>query len=257
MFKHYFVLVANPARVAVPLNTTPGGKLAVFEFSKPGRQPDGVIPALVHGSKIMDFMWDPFDNCRLAVGCDDGRLWIWKIPETGLKEQTNEPEFTIPAHGEKIYIVKFHPLAQDVLATASYDLSIRIWDLDKKEGLFHIPCSEQIQILSLAWSPCGAMLATMAKDSKIRIYEPRVSVQPQLEGQGPSGVRSGRVCWAIDGQFLIVSGFEKNSERQIQMYGVKDLSRVAAYPLDVSPTVLVTFYDEDSSILFLYGRVSN
>lgn len=40
------------------------------------------------------------------------------------------------------------------------------------------------------------------------------------------------------------------------MYSVKDLSRVAVFPLDVSPTILVPFYDEDSSILFLYGRVS-
>lgn len=46
----------------------PGGKVAVFELSKTGRLPDGVIPTLVHGTNIMDFAWDPFNCKRLAVG---------------------------------------------------------------------------------------------------------------------------------------------------------------------------------------------
>jgi len=108
--------------------------LAIFEVDKPGRHPDGVIPALVHGTKVMDFRWDPFDNTRLAVGCDDGRICIWTIPDAGLVEQTNEPDYSIYAHSEKIFFVRFHPLAKDVLASGSYDLAIRIWDLDTKEA---------------------------------------------------------------------------------------------------------------------------
>lgn len=53
--------------MAVPLSGL-GGKITVLELKKTGRLPDGVIPALVHGSTIMDFQWDPFDNQRLAVG---------------------------------------------------------------------------------------------------------------------------------------------------------------------------------------------
>lgn len=50
----------------------PGGKLAIFELSKPGKLPDGVTPTLVNANTIMDFSWDPFNNRRVAVGCDDG-----------------------------------------------------------------------------------------------------------------------------------------------------------------------------------------
>lgn len=60
-------IAANPDRVAVPLSG-PGGKIAVLELNKTGRLPDGVMPALVHGTTIMDFQWNPFDNEQLAVG---------------------------------------------------------------------------------------------------------------------------------------------------------------------------------------------
>ena len=30
---------------------------------------------------------------------------------------------------EKVYFVKFHPLAKDVVASASFDLTCKIWDL--------------------------------------------------------------------------------------------------------------------------------
>ena len=38
-----------------------------------------------------------------------------------------------PGHQEKIYFIKYHPLASDVLASASYDMTIRIWDLTSGE----------------------------------------------------------------------------------------------------------------------------
>ena len=33
-------------------------------------------------------------------------------------------------HTEKVYFVRYHPLASGVLASGSYDMSIKIWDLD-------------------------------------------------------------------------------------------------------------------------------
>jgi WD40 repeat protein len=44
-------------------------------------------------------------------------------------EPTNEPDAVLAGHSEKIYFIKFHPLAEDVLASGSYDMTVRIWDL--------------------------------------------------------------------------------------------------------------------------------
>ncbi|KAG5317110.1 CORO7 protein, partial [Acromyrmex heyeri] len=249
---------ANPDRVAVPLSG-PGGKIAVLELKKTGRLPDGVMPALVHGATVMDFQWDPFDNQRLAVACDDGIIRLWEIPESGLAEPTNEPKYIIEAHTDKIYLIKFHPLASNVLASASYDMTVKIWDLSL---LSSIETNAKItlightdQIFSLAWSPCGQYLASTCKDGKLRIYKPRSSDVPVKEGKGPVGTRGARVIWALEGRYLVVMGFDKVSERQIYVFKVDNLNTpLNTVGLDVSPAILMPYYDEDSSTLFLTGR---
>nr|CAD7430472.1 unnamed protein product [Timema monikensis] len=309
---------ANPERVAVPLSG-PGGKIAVFELSKSGKLPDGVIPTLVHGTNIMDFVWDPFNFNRLAKkdcfgssilslfgwlttrlhttytsrldlfptklrdrgltsasrcaspkekqetidmrrsmradkACDDGTIRLWLIPESGLSEPTNTPQVVLAGHSEKIYLIKFHPLAKDVLASASYDMTVRIWDLATKTEKIILQ-GHTDQMFSLAWSPCGNFCATVCKDTKLRIYKPRSSTQPVREGKGPVGSRGARVVWALEGNFIVVIGFDKVSERQIQVLKADNLSTsLNTVGLDVSPAILIPFYDEDSSTLFLTGK---
>ncbi|XP_076251127.1 coronin isoform X1 [Rhynchophorus ferrugineus] len=244
---------ANPERVAVPLSG-PGGKIAIFELNKTGKLPDGVIPTLVQGNNIMDFSWDPFDNHRLAVACDDGVVKLWRIPEGGLTEPTNEPEKEFNAHGDKIYFIKFHPTASNTLATGSYDMTIKIWDLDTLTDKIILK-GHTDQIFSFSWSPYGHQCATVCKDGKIRVYNPRKSDVPIREGKGPEGNRGARIVWALDGNYLVTMGFDKVSERQITIYKANDLSSsLNTVGLDVSPAILIPFYDEDSSTLFLTGK---
>ncbi|XP_025263201.1 coronin-7 isoform X2 [Camponotus floridanus] len=250
---------ANPDRVAVPLSG-PGGKIAVLELKKTGRLPDGVMPALVHGATVMDFQWDPFDNQRLAVACDDGIIRLWEIPESGLAEPTNEPKHIIEAHTDKIYLIKFHPLASNVLASASYDMTVKVWDLSllssTETAIAKITLiGHTDQIFSLSWSPCGQYLASACKDGKLRIYKPRSSDVVVKEGKGPVGTRGARVIWALEGKYLVVMGFDKVSERQIYVFKVDNLNiPLNTVGLDVSPAILMPYYDEDSSTLFLTGR---
>ena len=66
----------------------------------------------------------------LVAACDDGHLRVWKIPDEGLLSPTNDPELDFSAHSDKIQMVKFHPLAKDVLLTVAFDKSVKIWNLN-------------------------------------------------------------------------------------------------------------------------------
>ncbi|XP_064636401.1 coronin-7-like isoform X2 [Lineus longissimus] len=244
---------ANPVRCAVPL-TGPAGLIAVYEFSKPGRLPDGVIPTLQNGKKVTDYVWDPFDNSRLVASCDDGRIHIWRVPDGGLTTTLTEPEGKLVGHDERITFLRFHPLASEVMATGSYDGTIRVWNLKTGEEKHRVE-GHTDSIFCLSWSPCGKYLVTACKDGRLRVFEPRVSSQPIREGVGPSGTQGARVLWACEGKYLVVLGYSSRSERQIFVFDSTDLSQaLSRVNLDSSPLIYISYYDEDSSTLFVTSR---
>ncbi|XP_053847709.1 coronin-7-like isoform X1 [Vidua macroura] len=245
---------ANQQRVALPLLSA-GGQIAVLELSKPGRLPDAAVPTIQNGAAVADLTWDPFDPRRLAVAGEDARIRLWRIPEGGLQETLQEPEAILRGHTEKIYSIRFHPVASDLLVSSSYDMTVRIWELSAGREVLCLQ-GHTDQIFSMAWSPDGKKLATVSKDGRIRLYEPRHSSQPQQEGPGPEGGRGARLVWVCGGDYLLVSGFDSRSERRILLYRAQALPEgpLSVLGLDVAPSTLLPFYDEDTSIVFLTGK---
>ncbi|XP_036134423.1 coronin-7 [Molossus molossus] len=245
---------ANQLRVAVPLLGS-GGQVAVLELRKPGRLPDTALPTLQNGTAVTDLAWDPFDPHRLAVAGEDARIRLWRVPPEGLEEVLTTPEAVLTGHTEKIYSLRFHPLAADLLASSSYDLTIRIWDLQARVERLRLQ-GHQDQIFGLAWSPNGQQLATVCKDGCLRIYEPRSGPEPLQEGPGPEGARGARIVWVCDGQCLLVSGFDSRSERQLLLYSAKALASgpLAVLGLDVAPSTLLPSYDPDTGLVLLTGK---
>ena len=68
--------------------------------------------------------------------------------------------------------------------------------------------------------------------------------------------KGARVLWVLEGKYLLVTGFSRQSEREISLFQTdSDLNEpVNKITLDVSPAVLIPFYDEDSNTLFLTGK---
>ncbi|KAM5152135.1 coronin-7-like [Mantella aurantiaca] len=243
----------NPQRAAVPL-AGPGGQVAVLELSHPGRLPDS-LPTIENTVPVTDLTWDPFNPQRLLTGGEDGRIKVWIIPQGGLKETLSEPHSVLIGHNERIYTVRFHPCASDILASSSYDMTVRVWNLQTGKDVLTLQGHDD-QIFSLDWSPDGKYLATCCKDQRIRIYEPRVSNRPKQEGAGPEGARGARVLWVCDGKYLLASGFDSRSERQLSLHSAENLSQgpIATVSLDVSPSTLIPHFDPDTGLLVLTGK---
>ncbi|XP_013171687.1 PREDICTED: coronin-7 isoform X1 [Papilio xuthus] len=255
---------ANGVRCAVPISGG-GGRVGIVELPRgatpiavaPRPHPSGLHPhALLHAAPLNDCAWDPFCAQRLLVACDDGMIREWILPENGLQESTNEPKRTFSAHPDKIYILRFHPTASDLVTSAAHDLTIKLWDLSQPDPQPAITLTGHTdQIFALDWSCCGEYLATLCKDGLIRIYKPRESTEAVRSGPGPAGTRGGRVVWALNDTHLVVTGFDKVSERQILLYKACDLSApLCTVGLDVSPAILQTHIDHDSATIFLTGR---
>ncbi|XP_076446220.1 coronin-7-like [Babylonia areolata] len=251
------LFAANMERCAVPLEGA-GGIIAVLELSKPGRLGDTAdeLPTIQNGSKVADLVWDPFDCTRLVVACDNAKINVWRVPPEGFPVGPSqmEPEFRLMGHMEKIYFVRFHPVAKDIIMSASYDMTVRMWNLDTRSEVMQLQ-GHQDQVFSLAWSPCGKQCATVCKDGKLRIFEPRKSTEPIKEGEGAIGTRGARVVWVLDGQYLVVSGFQSTSEgQQLSVHSVDTMETVCVEELGRSPSILIPFYDHDACTLYLFSR---
>ncbi|XP_068574588.1 coronin-7 [Cebidichthys violaceus] len=244
----------NRQRVAVPLAIS-GGQIAVCERSQPGRLPDTALPTVQNSVNVVDLSWDPFDTQRLVVAGDDAKIRVWQVPEGGLKETLTEPEVLLQGHTEKIYSIEFHPLASGLLASSSYDLTVRLWNLENGEQV-KLLTGHQDQIFCMAWSPDGKLLATVCKDGKVRIYDPRKSTAPVQEGPGPEGHRGARVVWVCEGKYLFVSGFDSRSERILSLYSADSVSSgaIACTNIDTSPSTLIPFYDPDTGVVILSAK---
>ncbi|KAJ7306057.1 hypothetical protein JRQ81_010423 [Phrynocephalus forsythii] len=245
---------ANRERIALPLLSA-GGQVAVLELSNPGRLPDSALPTIQNGAPVSDLCWDPFDPQRLAIAGEDAKIRLWRVGPGGLQKTLLEPEIVLQGHREKLYSVKFHPLASDILASSSYDMTLRIWDV--RAGRQELTLDGHgDQIFSLAWSPDGRRLASVCKDGKVRVYEPRRASTPLQEGPGPEGSRGARIVWVCGGRYLLVSGFDSRSERRLFLFQAESVATgpMAVLNLDVSPSTLIPFYDPDTSVVFLTGK---
>lgn len=172
--------------------------------------PDSNINTIVNRAKVSDFQWDPFDDETIAIGCDDGIIKIWKIPEEGLENSLEEAHIELKGHMERLYCIKYHPFAKNILASASYDRTIKIWNIDSRQAAVTLKGVTD-SIFSISWSPCGTKLATICRDGFVRIYEPLKSELPVVEAKcGPApGSKAARIEWVLDGTALLVSGFGK------------------------------------------------
>jgi len=91
---------------------------------------------------------------------------------------------TLRGHKKRIDVIKFHPSAGNVLASASFDKSIKLWDasVETEKLSYNFPDS----VFSIDWNYNGSLLAVMGKDKKIRIFDPRASSIAQVRLAPPN-----------------------------------------------------------------------
>jgi WD40 repeat protein len=74
---------------------------------------------------------------------------------------------TIRGHSDAVASVTFSP-TQKLLASASYDKSIKLWSLDAPT--LPVLRGHQDRVLSVAWSPDGKMLASGSRDRTVKLW---------------------------------------------------------------------------------------
>ena len=165
-----------------------------------------------------------------------------------------DPVQRFDASPRKIGQVLFHPTASHVLASATGDHLIKLWDLGNVD---HGPRSTLTghadTIQSLDWNPTGTLLATTCRDRKIRIFDPRVGGEAVRTTDGHAGIKGARIAWMGDTGRIATTGFSKMSDRQLSIWESGALSNTKTMSIDQSAGVIMPFWT-DNGILFLAGK---
>lgn len=233
-----------------------GGSFAVGTWANHKGKWDGKN-GLVAGHKgpVVDLDWNPFNDNLIASASEDCNAKIWSIPDGGIgdKNMTDAVQ-TLTGHKRKIGSVKFHPTANNVLATSGADYAVKVWDIEKAETKYDIEASSTDLIQNCEWNYDGTLLVTASKDKKIRIIDPRQK-KITAEAEAHSGVKGGRVIWLGTREKVFSVGFSKTSEREYALWDPKKFSEpLIRTPVDSASGVLLPFYDNDTSVLFLGGK---
>jgi len=170
-----------------------------------------------------------------------------------LTENVDKAIVTLEGHFKKVAFVKFHPTANNILASASHDFLVKIWDIEAQAEAINFEDHPEV-VQSIDFSADGSQIATTCKDKKIRVFDPRDG-KSVLTTEGFPGTKRSSIVWASNLGMILGVGFSKTSVRQ---YGVWDPKKLDAplhiLDLDQSAGVVIPFYDPDNSILYLSGK---
>jgi len=121
----------------------------------------------------------------------------------------------------KVGQVLFNPAAENILASASGDLSIKLWDIGTGQAALSLKHPDIVQ--SLSWSADGAMMVTTSRDKKLRVWDVRTE-KPVHEYAGHEGAKNSRAVWMGEHNRIATTGFSRMSDRQIGLWepGRKD-----------------------------------
>ena len=257
------IINTNGKYLFVNWDASGGGAFAVIPLNEVGKAPDTVPLFRGHKGPVLDTAYNPFNEQQVVSCSEDGKILLWDIPEDYSfhnyvdeddKVKELEPTKVLSGHTRKVGHVEFHPCAENVLASCSLDYTVKIWNVET--GKDEITLQHKDLVTSFAFNYNGSLLATTSRDKKLRIWDIR-SGKVISEGPGHTGAKPSRVVWLGNTDRILTTGFSRLSDRQVGIWDVNDIEKGPIdgfLVIDSSSGVLIPFFDESTSILYLAGK---
>lgn len=168
---------------------------------------------------------------------------------------TTDPSMLL-GHTHPITALAFHPFVSGLLASASMDGTVRVWDLATGGERQFLNSPSPVQ--SLHWSDAGRLLLTVAKDNVVRVVDVRAN-----GGEGAvtceftphDGARPPAAVFMGASSLVLTSGATRVRKREVAIWDTRNPGvPLARKQFDVSAAQFTPLYDADTGFLVLYAR---
>ncbi|XP_022969495.1 WD-40 repeat-containing protein MSI2-like [Cucurbita maxima] len=155
-----------------------------------------------HESVVGDVSWHlKNENLFGSVG-DDCLLVIWDL-------RTNKSVDSVRAHEEEVNYVSFNPYNEWIVATASSDTTVGLFDLRKLAEPLHVLSSHTEGVFQVEWDPNHeTVLASSGDDRRLMVWDLN-SIGSEQDGEAEDGPPE--LLFSHGGHKAKISDFSWNS----------------------------------------------
>ncbi|KAH6787958.1 Transducin family protein / WD-40 repeat family protein [Perilla frutescens var. hirtella] len=134
-----------------------------------------------HENVVEDVSWhSKNENLFGSVG-DDCKLMIWDL-------RTNKFQHSVVVHEKEVNYLSFNPFNEWVLATASSDSTVGLFDMRNLSSPLHALSSHEGEVFQVEWDPNHeTILASSADDRRLMVWDLNRIGDEQLEGEVEDG----------------------------------------------------------------------
>lgn len=178
------------------------------------------------------------DDVRAVAWSPDGRvvaagaraIHVWDVT-------TGEQVGMWHGHTQQIYGLAWSA-ASGMLASASADGSVRIWDTQHGTTVMILGGSESAPVYSLAWSPDGSKVVSGSKDGTVMLWDATTGkklatwIGPATRrAMGPNPFAVWGVSWSPDGRRVVSTRYDE----KVLVWDVQAGKELAVLTLDSQP----------------------
>ncbi|TFL05218.1 WD40 repeat-like protein [Pterulicium gracile] len=182
----------SPHHPSIIATSSTDGTIRLFDLRSPSYAPSlpssnssftnplsaAVLTIPASGSEILTIDWNKYRPWTLASAGVDKMIKVWDCrmaqEEGGPGKVGGVCETHLPGHEYAVRKVQWSPHSADVLASASYDMTCRVWNTSPAAGrmqLMHIHDPHTEFVVGCAWSIYEeGVLASCSWDSKLNVF---------------------------------------------------------------------------------------
>jgi len=239
-----------------------GGPVMVLPLDKTGRQPTGIPTLATHQGRVYDMAFCPSNPYLLATGSEDAQIHLHNIPKGGLTERVEEPFSVLggtdSGHQKKISLLSWNRATEGILASGSYDRTVKIWDSQTSAATNSLPIEDNL--FSLQWDSLGKELGFCFKSPKgtqMCVTDPRSN---EITGQLKAfSKKTAKMFFHGGKQWVGAFGFKDGRKRYLRIWDRRKFTadeKVLDLELDNESSTLMPYFDEDVNLLWVYGKGS-